>query len=163
MDYIIDFVLAPSNKYVGWVVYNNGYFFGSGNNLSRMVHNVKQGIYKTFKGKVKLVCHLASRPTERHDVPVHKMTEHFKTMSYFAHKTTGFLTEEQAETFERIKPKAEPTAELKPAPKTNEEFVCEERDGVMIVYKLVEVNRYKLHKTPWEPQTKGVNYVNSED
>lgn len=45
---------------------------------------------------------------------------------------------------------------IPPAP--NCEYICEEKDGEMIVYQLIEVKRYKLHKTPWEPQTnKGVN------
>lgn len=144
----VDFVLAPSDKYVGWCIYNNAYYFGSANNLSRLLHNVNQSIYKAHKMHLSL--RLASKQTDRKDVPVDKMTNHFKTGSYFNHKTTGFLTEEQAEIFERMKPKAEPKAEPKPEPKpvskVNEEFVCEEKDGAMVVFKLIEVARFKLYK-----------------
>lgn len=44
------------------------------------------------------------------------------------------------------------------APKPPVEYICEEKDGEMIIYEMKEIQRYKLHKTPWEPQIiKGVN------
>lgn len=156
---VVHFVLAPSNRYVGWIVYNNAYYFGSANRLGRLLHNVNLAVYRLHQNRVKFKLRLASKPTDRKDVPVDKMTDHFKSGSYFNHKITGFLTEDQAETFERMKPKVEPKAEPKvepkPVQKVNEEFVCEEKDGEMVVFKLVEVARFKLHK--------GMNDVNSED
>ena len=154
-----DFVLAPSNRYCGWVVFNNGYWFGSGNTLLKMIRNIKQTLWKKYHETISFNIMLAPKPSDRSEVPVEKMSSQFRGASYFAHKMTGLLTEEQAETFERMKPKVEPVAEPKPEPKpvqkANEEFVCEEKDGAMVVFKLVEVARFKLHK--------GTNDVNSED
>lgn len=154
-----DFVLAPSNRYCGWVVFNNGYWFGSGNTLTKMIRNIKQTLWKKYHDAISFNIILAPKPTDRSEVPTNKMSGHFRAGSYFNHKITGFLTEDQVETFERMKPKAEPMVEPKPEPKpvqkVNEEFVCEEKDGVMVVFKLVEVARFKLHK--------GTNDVNSED
>lgn len=162
-----DFVLAPSNRYCGWVVFNNGYWFGSGNTLLKMIRNIKQTLWKKYHETISFNIMLAPKPADRSEVPIEKMSSQFRGASYFNHKMTGLLTEEQAETFERMKPKVEPKTEPKVEPKpdfihadihmpkVNEEFVCEEKDGEMIVFKLVEVARFKLHK--------GANDVNGED
>lgn len=146
-----EFLLAPSNKYVGWAVFNNGYYFGSGNNLSSMMHNVKQSLWKVFKSKKLFRLNLATKPTDRSDVPVEKMTDRFKTVSYFNHKIKDTLTKEQAEIHEETKSNVDPLIEaaktlgVSTIP-TESEFVCEEKDGEMIVYELRVYARYKLHK-----------------
>lgn len=154
---IVNFILAPSNRYVGWVVYNNGYYFGSANTLSRLLHNVNLSLYRLHKITLRL--RLASKPTEKDEVPMDKMSQHFLTSSYFNHKLTGLLTAEQAKVHERTKvktepePKSEPDAMIEAAKELgvpvmpyDREFVCEEKDGEMIVYELREFARYKLHK-----------------
>ena len=148
---IVNFILAPSNRYVGWVVYNNGYYFGSANTLSRLLHNVNLSIYRLHKITLRL--RLASKPTEKNEVPLEKMTEHFKTGSYFNHTLTGRLTKEQAQVHKRAIAETEsaltePITEPEPisVKPSKREFICEERDGEMIVYELREFARYKLHK-----------------
>ena len=148
---IVNFVLAPSNRYVGWVIYNNAYYFGSANTLGRLIHNVNLSLYRIHKITLKL--RLASKPTDKQWVPVNKMTEHFKSGSYFNHKLTGMLTEEQAIIHERSKPQTfEEHAEAAGVsfPLLKHEYVCEEKDGEMIVYELREFARYKLHNNKGE-------------
>ena len=109
-----DFVLAPSNRYCGWVIFNNGYYFGSGNTLTKMIRNIKQKLWKKYHNTISFNIMLAPKPTDRSEVPTNKMSTHFCTGSYFNHKATDFLTKDQAETFERMKPKAEPKPEPGP-------------------------------------------------
>ena len=154
-----NFILAPSNRYVGWVEFNNGYWFGSGYTLLKMIRNIKQNLWKCYGSKKMFKILLASKPSAVEDVPEDKMTDRFKMCSYYATTKTGKLTRGQLNTEKKepVLPKVE-RVELGVPPVSNCEYICEEKDGEMIVYQLTEVKRYKLHKTPWEPQTnKGVN------
>lgn len=157
MEYTVNFLIAPSNKYVGWVVYNNGYFFGSGNNLSSMIRNIRQKLWKTYGRSVGIKMHIASRPTLFDAVPLEKMSDRFKAVSYFKHKTTDRLTKEQRNSWERTRRIPEmplldeptpPIVSIAPiAPKPAEqEFICKEKDGYMVIYQLKEVAKYKMLK-----------------
>lgn len=142
-----NFILAPSNRYVGWVIFNNGYFFGSGITLLKMMRNIKQNLWKAYGNKRMFKVSLASKPTDSLDVPEDKMTDRFKVCSYYAQKITGILTRDQWNSVNKTKPET-----IKVAVAEHTEYICEEKDGEMIVYQLTEIKRYKLHKTPWEPQ-----------
>lgn len=90
----IYFCLGPANYYVGWTIYNNGYYFGSGNTIEQCFDNVRQSIYcKTRMSKRGFT--LASKPTDRKDVPIEKMPRGFKTRCWFGHKLTDVVTDSQ--------------------------------------------------------------------
>lgn len=154
--YIANFILAPSNRYVGWIVYNNGYFFGSGNSLTAMVRNIKQVLYKRY-GNRKWDIIIASKSTPKEEVPLEKMASKFKTLSYFAHKTKDKITKDQIPTFNRIKQNNSMIGcntynkiegKINPEPhtrKTNQpEYICKEVNGEMVIYEVKEVARYKM-------------------
>ena len=144
----VNFLLAPTNRYVGQVVYNNGYFFGSANTIDRLIHNVGQSLWKFYGKNLNVKLYLASKPTAKCDVPLHKMSVKFKSRSYFGHKLTSCATEEQKEVINRIMPTPvetprQPCVTYKPK---EEEFICKEKDGYMYIYKLAEVAKYKMLK-----------------
>lgn len=145
--YIANFILAPSNRYVGWIVYNNGYFFGSGNTITRMIRNIKQVLYKIY-GNRKWDIVLASKSTPKEEVPLHKMAKKFQTLSYFGHKLTDRLTKDQKVVWNRSKPKTSVTetpVTKTPKPKSNKaEYLCKEVNGEMVIYEIKEVARYKI-------------------
>ena len=155
--YVANFILAPSNRYVGWVVYNNGYFFGSGNTLTRMLRNIKLVMYKQYGRWKEFKLVLANKSTPKEFVPLEKMADRFKTMSYFAHKTKDRVTKDQIPTFNRIKQnnsmigcntynKVEGVMNPEPRPrKTNQpEYICKEINDEMVVFEIKEIARYKL-------------------
>lgn len=154
MEHTCNFILAPSNRYVGWVVHNNGYFFGSASTLGGLIRNVKQTLWKTYGSGVIFTIHLASKPTEKENMPFEKMSSRFKTRCYFGHKTKDKLTKEQKTTWERAKKlpilSGDTHEKVKAIFTKTEpaEYVYKEDNGYIIVSEVREVARYKLYDKP---------------
>lgn len=147
----IEFLLAPSNRYVGWVVYNNAYYWGSANTLERLEHNVQQSLWKSHGKGLNIRLRLASKPTEREFVPLDKMSNHFKGRAYFAHKMIDTVRKDQRPVFKRTIKKstvskfdiAEPVME-EPRKITKTTHFYEVQNGILYVYEKKLIATYEV-------------------
>lgn len=132
--------LAPSGYYIGVIVFNNKHYYSHGRTVDHLEKNLKWTMYQKERVSATQV-HLEQQRSEEIDLQ---------------YATKLFMTK-----YVKAKPNAQPiivNKTLMEAPKPPVEYICEEKDGEMIIYEMKEIQRYKLHKTPWEPQIiKGVN------
>ena len=145
----MDFVLAPSGRYVGWVVYNNGYFFSSAEKLEDLHHNIRNKIQKKLGNGLRLSLVLASKPTEREFVPLNLMPKKLKTQSYFNHKLTDKVEKYQKSVFERLENKIPVVKKEKIEKKINENKTIhfyEVQNGVLYVYEKKLVAKYEVEQ-----------------
>lgn len=141
----IYFCLSPANKYVGWTIYENGYYFGSGNTLDEMDKNVRATLY--FKKKIsRRGFTLASAPTKRENVPLDKMSKIFLSKNWYGHKMSDSLTAAQVK-FNATRPvvQTEPTKET-PAPvePKYDYYSYKVVDGKLCVYGCKLINEFPL-------------------
>lgn len=141
----IYFCLSPANKYVGWTIYENGYYFGSGNTLDEMDKNVRATLY--FKKKIsRRGFTLASAPTKRENVPLDKMSKMFLSKSWYGHKMSDSLTAAQVK-FNATRPvvQTEPKKET-PAPveQKYDYYSYKVVDGKLCVYGCKLINEFPL-------------------
>lgn len=132
--------LAPSGYYIGVIVFNNKHYYSHGRTVDHLEKNLKWVMYQKERVSATQV-HLEQQRSEEIDLQ---------------YATKLFMTK-----YVKAKLNAQPIVvnkTLMEAPKPPVEYICEEKDGEMIIYEMKEIQRYKLHKTPWEPQIiKGVN------
>lgn len=168
----VNFILAPTNRYVGWIIYNNAHWFGSGETLSLMYHNIRQKMWKEYgtESMPKLKFRIAPAPTKPEDVPIQFMSERFLQRAYYGGKkkprayrkveptpiyntmtandfARGVLPKEQ-----HVEPVAEPVetkTTCKPDATEYDYYDQQVIDGVLHVYgiKRVEVATFKLKTT----------------
>lgn len=154
----IHFCLAPSGMYVGWTVYENGYYFGSGKTIDACTLNVKQTVY--FKKKVSTRGYtIAPKPSTRDEVPVEKMHPIFKGRAWFGHNTKSKLTREQIE-FVQSRPcpntkKPEIPVE-KPQTPEYDYYDYKMEDGVLTVFGCKKIADYPI-KVPFDTKTQERN------
>lgn len=141
----IHFCMAPSGLYVGWTVYENGYYFGSGRTIDACTLNVKQTVY--FKKKVSTRGYtIAPKPSTRDEVPVEKMHPIFKTRAWFGHSLKDKMTKEQ---IDFVKSRPQDKTPVVDTPVTEPEitydyFTYKVVDGNLEVYGCRKVNSFKL-------------------
>lgn len=143
----IEFLLAPSNRYVGWVVYNNAYYYGSANTLERLEHNVQQNLWKSYGKGLNVRLRLASKPTEREFVPLDKMSNHFKSRAYFAHKMVDTVRKDQRPVFKRtVEKTVEPVVKQQPKKENKTTHFYEVQNGILYVYEKKLIATYEVEQ-----------------
>lgn len=122
--------LAPSGFYIGVVLFNNKHYYSYGRTADHLESNIKTRLYQEEHVSQTQV-HLEQQRSESIDLT-------------YASKI--FMTR-----YVKARPNAQPAIinkTLMPAPKPPVEYICEEKDGEMIVYEVKEIERYKLHRKP---------------
>lgn len=133
--YVTKFCRAPSGNWVGVVEYQGGHIFSAGRTLDDLLKRMKNNVYTTTKGQV------SNRQvyidTKQHD------TYEFEKL-YKVFMSNMFVSK-----FWRAKGKEqEPETHVVTAPlkaPSSYEYITDMDGDEMVVYKLVEVARYKLH------------------
>lgn len=132
---IAQYMLAPSGFYIGLLVVDNAHLYASGRTLDVLEKNIKAAAYQQKRISQRQV-KLDTKPTEELDLSY--------ASNMFKNK------------FVKVKPNRPEVVATKnkivSAPKPQVEYLCERKDGEMIVYEVKEVARYKVHK----PATKNV-------
>lgn len=137
--------VAPSGYCIGVAEINNKHYYCYGRNADHLEKNLKQRLYQK-EGVSQTQVHLEQSMSTEIDL---------------RWATKIFLAK-----FVRRRPNRDPVfvdkkiiaapVEITKEPEgisVDSEYVCEEKDGFMIIYKLEEIKRYKLHN-------KGVNNAN---
>lgn len=142
--YYIKFCRAPSQYWVGQVVYKNGTFFSYGRTLDHMVKNVKTRLFNHDKVSGSAII-LETRQSLPSEMALDKMTQMFTT-KYWLPRDNDLETKEQI--IEKETEVVEPKVKSKP----NKEVVTmsydkhsyEIKDGKLIVWGVVKVAEYNL-------------------
>lgn len=138
--YIIKFCRAPSHKWVGMCEYNGGHVFSSGSTMDELVKHMKGMMYLTGKVSARQL--------------VLDSKQH--TTDDFANKYSCFMSPMFFGKFWKDKsgkekePETHPVVNAVVAPlkaPSAYEHITEIKDNELVVYKLVEVARYKLRST----------------
>lgn len=119
--------LAPSGFYIGVVVFNNKHYYSYGRTANHLEKNIATRLYQEERVSTSQV-HLEQKMSDEIDLQ---------------YATKVFMTR-----YVRAKPNAQPAIVkniLMAAPKPPVEYICEEKNGEMIVYEVKEVARYKMH------------------
>ena len=122
--------LAPSGYYIGVVVFNNKHYYSYGRTANHLESNIKTRLYQMERVSQTQV-HLEQQMSDEIDLTY--ATNIFKSK------------------YVKARPNAQPVVsnnKLMSAPKPPVEYLCEQKDGEMIVYEVKEVARYKVHKLP---------------
>lgn len=134
----INYCLAPSGNYVGWIVVDNGHYFGSGRTIDAMLKNVKYTLYFHKRMSVKGL-YLNDKPTLLPEVPVQFMTKAFKTRAWFNHHN-GPVTETK---FVHISNESTKPVESE---ETYDFYEYKKVNGVLEVYGCKKIKEYQLQK-----------------
>ena len=122
--------LAPSGFYIGVVVFNNKHYYSYGRTANHLESNIKTRLYQMERVSQTQV-HLEQQMSDEIDLTY--ATNIFKSK------------------YVKARPNAQPVVannKLMSALKPPVEYLCEQKDGEMIVYEVKEVARYKVHKIP---------------
>lgn len=141
----IHYCKAPSGLYVGWIVKDNGHYWGSGRTYSDMEAHVKNTLYQARKCPTSGYF-LDSSPVDQSDVPVELMAKAFKTRAWLGGSEKAKKITEEAVN-KAIKEQAEQPISY--------DYYETAMDGrTLVVYGLVrkEVARYKMSPNTLLPQ-----------
>ncbi len=160
--YVTKFCRAPSGLWVGVIEYNGGHIFSAGRTLDDLLKRIKNNSYTVTKGQVRN-CQVYI-DTKQHDTYEFNklfgvfMSTMFRAKFWNAKDPKKEIEPETYRTYikrdEDKKPAEQPRVE--PTKKSgSDEFVAEKVGDYMVMYRLVEVARFKLHNsTPaLEPNT----------
>lgn len=144
--YYIKFCRAPSQYWVGQVVYKNGTFFSYGRTLDHMVKNVKTRLFNFDKVSGSSII-LETRQSLPSEMALDKMTKKFTT-KYWLPRDNNLETKEQIieKETEIVKPKAKTKVKQKTEELTMsyDKHSYEIKDGKLIVWGAVKVAEYNL-------------------
>jgi hypothetical protein len=121
--------LAPSGFYIAVVEFNNKHYYSYGRTPDHLEKNIATRMYQTERVSTSQV-HLEQNRSDQIDL---KWASKMFMSKYVRAKTNA-----QPAVIKNV---------LMSAPKPPVEYICEEKDGEMIVYEMKEVARYKMHKS----------------
>ena len=146
--YYVKFCRAPSQMWVGSVVYKNGTYFASGRSLDHMVDRIKKRLYAVDRVPFSSI-QLESTQSLPSEMPIKFMTKLFRT-KYWLPKDVVMPTPDSIIKNEKVEPKHKP----KPVVKELAEPVVVEpkyvyhtykvENGKLIVYGHVKIAEYSL-------------------
>lgn len=144
--YYVKFCRAPSQMWVGSVMYKNGTYFASGRSLDHMVDRIKKRLYAVDRVPFSSV-QLESTQSLPSEMPIQFMTKLFRTKYWLPNdvimpKPETIIKNEKAES----KPKPvvkEPVTPVVVEPKYVYHTYKVE-NGKLIVYGHVKIAEYKL-------------------
>lgn len=126
----VKWTIAPSGFCIGVANVNNKHYYSYGRNADHLEKNIKTRLYQKEHISQTQV-HLEQQMSPEIDLQ-------------YAEKI--FVSK-----YVKAKPNAQPAVvknTIIQAPKPPVEYLCEQKDGEMIVYEVKEVARYKVHKIP---------------
>lgn len=148
----IEFCRAPSNYWIGVTEYNGGHIFASGRTMDVLVKHMKQQVRLVANASARQVV-LSSTQTDTYEFG--KKYKMFMTPIFLGRYWK--IKEEydggkELMKVQKLKPlTSAPVAEPVPEPKQKHaqpgEYITKIKDGVMYVYELREVAKYKLFNT----------------
>lgn len=146
--YYIQFCRAPSQMWVGCVMYKNGAYFASGRTLDHMVESVKKRLYQVDRVPFSSVV-LESKQSLPSELPLAKMSKIFRT-KYWLPKDVELDSpnEIKGKEMTTVEPKKQKeTKEIKKDQQQYEYYTHKVVDGKLIVYGYVKVAEYNLEKS----------------
>lgn len=139
-----EWMLAPSGYYIGLLKVGNKHYYSSGRTADHLERNLKFSAYQNERISATQV-HLAHEKSDSIDIS--KASKMFYSKYIKAREGTGTKT---------IVTKTHVINEPKPVFEHITEI--DKTTGELVIYKLIEVNRFKLRKTEVEkPQTHTVH------
>lgn len=146
--YYIKFCRAPSQYWVGQVVYKNGTFFSYGRTLDHMVKNVKTRLFNFDKVPASSII-LETRQSLPSEMALDKMTQMFTTRYWLPRnndlETKETIIEKETEVVEpEVKTKAKRKQKTEEATMSYDKHSYEIKDGKLIVWGVVKVAEYNL-------------------
>lgn len=147
--YYVKFCRAPSQLWVGCVVYKNGTYFASGSTLDKLMTNVKTRLYQVDRVPFSSVV-LDSKQSLPSELPTHLMSKRFKKTAWYPSsveigESQEIITMEKQEELTKenkmMKKQKQPT-EIQNLNIVKHQY--EERDGKLIVWGVIKVAEYNL-------------------
>ena len=146
--YYVKFCRAPSQMWVGSVMYKNGTYFASGRSLDHMVDRIKKRLYAVDRVPFSSV-QLESTQSLPSEMPIQYMTKLFRTKYWLPNdvvmpKPETIIKNEKAESKPKPKPVVkEPVAPVIVEPKyVYHTYKIE--NGKLVVYGHVKIAEYNL-------------------
>lgn len=157
--YYVKFCRAPSQLWVGSVVYKNGTYFASGHTLDNLVERVKKRLYAVDRVPFTSVM-LESKQSLPSEMPIQYMTKIFRKRFWLPkdltlEKPDEIIKNEKPKTI-IAKQKRENTKETVMEQPKYEHYTYEEQDGKLIVYGFVKIAEYKLNNKKTKEENDGV-------
>lgn len=153
--YYVKFCRAPSQMWVGSVVYKNGTYFASGRSLDHMVDRVKKRLYAVDRVPFSSV-QLESTQSLPSEMPIKYMTKLFRTKYWLPKdvvmpKPETIIKNEKAELKPKSKSKPKPAVKEPVAPVVVEQkyayHTYKVENGKLVVYGHVKIAEYNLETT----------------
>lgn len=150
---IVNFTRNPAaNLWIGWAEYMNGTYFASGHTMDNLVHRMKAMLYNKKRVSASLVW-LNTKQSTIDEVPIHLMTNMFRTKYWFSEKSSAKKPAVQ-------KPATEKTSSTKePNNVKYDYYEYKVKDGRLVVYGVLrrEINSFDLRKNQIEGGENGGN------
>ena len=131
--------LAPSGFYIAVVEFNNKHYYSYGRTPDHLEKNIATRLYQT-EGVSTAQVHLEQRRSEQIDLQ-------YATKIFMTRYVKPKINQRPVIVNKVLMAPPEPQEPMGDAPvNDNDEFICKEKDGYIVIYKLTEIKKYKMFK-----------------